>query len=462
MFSPGLTQPYGQTDLKGIFVDTLRILEKVGVACAEPQTVERVTAQPGVRWENGRFFFEADATEEYVARVRALIGQTPEKEPAFELLAPWCCLNYHDPETGKVRPATTEDAIRMTRLMDARGYTFWPIPLVPRDVPAPHATLTAEYIALSHSRGLGGFMSVSSVKEIEFLIEMNVAVGRTFLLDEQIGISPLRLDDHGLKRALHFQGRNDVRVILVGAMPAFGSTTPLSVRAAVAQVAAESIALSVVCDRLGFGPGGFGGEIFPFDFQYAGIVFGGPEDMLLMSATHQFIEFLNGRPKRMGVFHSMAKAPDPQAASERTAGALWQALLGVRRFHGAGQLAVDEVFSPQQAVIDEEILSFVERVMRGIEPMEDVDVAGEIAAGISSGTFLDSDLTARGFREFSFWPRLFLRQSVGRWRMEGERSVLAQAWEIAKEQMARSDWRLPEEKARDLEKVYRRALKEVV
>jgi len=461
MFHPRLTSPYSPQDLEAMRGDTLAVLEKVGIACSEPETVERVTSKPGVRWENGRFFFAADAAAEHISRVRQTILSSPEQEPAFALLAPWCCLNYLDPETGHLRPATTQDAITATRMMDGRGYTFWPIPLVPRDVPPQHATLTAEYIALTHSRGLGGFMSVSTTEEIEFLIEMNQAVGRTYLLDEQIGISPLRLDDHGLARALHFQGRKDVRVILVGAMPAFGSTTPLSVRAAVVQVAAESVALSIVSERLGFGAGGFGGEIFPFDFQYAGIVFGGPEDMLLMSATHQFVEFLNGRPKRTGAFHSMAKAPDAQAAAERTAGALWQALLGVRRFHGAGQLAVDEVFSPQQAVIDEEILRFVERVVKGIEPMEDVDVTAEIASGISAGTYLDQERTAAGFRQFSFWPVLFRRQSVGRWRMEGEARILDRAWEIAKEEIAKSDWRLSDARAKDLEKVYRRALEAI-
>ncbi len=461
MFTPTLTKPYSADELQALLDDAVRILERVGIACSEPRTVERVTSGPGVRWERGRLFFSADTTLEHVRRVRALIASEEEKVPEFQLLAPWCCLNYHDPLTGKVRPATREDAIRMTRLMDGRGYTFWPIPLVPRDVPPQHATLTAEHIALSHSRGLGGFMSVSSVEEIEYLIEMNQAVGRQYVLDEQIGISPLRLDDHGLARALHFQGRSDVRVLLVGSMPAFGSTTPLCVRAAVAQVAAESIGLSMVGERLGFGAGGFGGEIFPFDFQHAGIVFGGPEDILLMAATHQCMEFLSGRPKRMGTFHSMAKAPDPQAAAERAAGALWQAMLGVRRFHGAGQLAVDEVFSPQQAVIDEEILAFVTRVMAGIEPMEKVDVVEEILTGIESGTYLDTERTARGFRRFSFWPRLFHRQSVGRWRMEGEKDVLAVAWEIAQEQMAQSTWQLPDDTARQLDRIYRRALEAI-
>jgi trimethylamine:corrinoid methyltransferase-like protein len=81
------------------------------------------------------------------------------------------------------------------------------------------------------------------------------------------------------------------------------------------------------------------------------------------------------------------KRPDAQAACKRTASALWQALLGVRHF-GVGQLSIDEVFSPQQAVLDREILAYVERIVEGLDlESETVDTVTLIREGPTYGDF---------------------------------------------------------------------------
>lgn len=464
VYHPQLSLPYSDADMEGILTDGLRILKEIGIACSEPQTVERVTADPGVTWEAGRLKFAPDTMRDHVAEIRKRrAADASDPPPPFELLAAWSGLNYADPDSGAVRPPTTEDAVRMTRLMDAFGGHDWSIPLVPSDVNPRHATLTSEYIALGNSRALGGFMSVMDTREIEFLIEMHQAVGRKYLLDEQIGISPLRFNDHGLASALAFMDRDDVTVILVGSIPAAGSTVPFNLGAAMATVVAEGLSLSLTRKRLGFDEGGYGGGLSPFDFQYLTIGFGSAEESLFVALGHQLSRYINGAASYFGVMHSIARMPDAQAASEKMSDALFQALLGKRRFRGGGQLAVDEVFSPQQLIIDQAILEHVERIVRGFDPLAQTDdLIGEVQAGVTEGNYVAEKPTVRNFRENCLMPDLFHHYNVGHWRGLGSPTVLAETWQRCKDLIEGNDFRLPDDQARDLERIYQTALKTIV
>jgi trimethylamine:corrinoid methyltransferase-like protein len=351
----------------------------------------------------------------------------------------------------------------MARFMDARGGRNWPIPIIPADVPRRQMTLACEHIAISNTRKLGGFTIAMDPTEIEFLVEMNQVAGRTFTLVEQIAISPLRFNDHGLEARERFAGRKDVRVILTGSMECVGSTAPLPIRSALVQLCAEAIALSIAGVALQGGPGAMGGELFPFDFQHAMLLFSGPEDMLYWSLGKQMIEFLNGRPAWGGSFHSMGRQPDPQSSAERTALALWQAIHGARRFHGAGQLAIDHIFSPQQAVIDDEILAIIAHVVGGLDPLAgSSDPVAEIAEGVAGGTFIDQPATAAGFRAVSFFPKLFHRYNAGHWHELGSPTILAEAWDKAQQQIRSCDFHLPADQQRDLDRIYSKACKTVV
>jgi len=462
VYRPQLTRPYTDDQLEGMLTDALRVLETIGVECNEPGAVERVTAEAGVTHDGGRLKFDPDAMRAHIAEVRERIAATEDVEPPFEALTAWCCLNYADPETHEVRPPTTEDAIRMTRLMDARGCSNWSIPLVPADVNPRHRTLACEYIALANSRGLGGFTPATDKREIEYLIDMYQAAGRTFLLDEQIGISPLRFNDEGLAAALHFAWRDDVNVILVGPIPSVGSTTPFSIRSAVVQSVAESLALSLTTVRLGLGEGGFSAGLQSFDFQYLTMPYGSAEATLYTALTARMTEHLTGRTPRTGGFRSMARMPDAQAAAERTAYVLWQALLGCRRFRGVGQLAIDEIFSPEQVIIDDAILAHVERIVRGLDPMASGgDVVDEIAAGLAAGGFIAEEATVANFRDQMLFPDLFCHYNVGHWRSIGAPTVCADAWARARQQLATWDFQLPTDRRKELDRIYNEAIRTI-
>ncbi len=484
---PRLDPPLAEADLASILDRALTVLAEIGIDCPDDDLGARIAQHPGITHAAGRLRFDREPTREHLAirghdPIRAVanwdrvpelppgdgdrvpelppgdgdrVPESPPDDRRLTMGACWAGLNYCDPETLQVRPATSDEAAQMARLWDARN-TSSVVPLQPGDVPPALVTLAAERIGLLHSRFLGGSLTVTDPEEVRFLIDMNLAAGRRYRLVEQVAISPLRLNCQGVRTALSFRGNPDLSVTLTGAIPIAGATCPLDPRAALVQSTAEALAFDMVSLALGFG-GGIGLRVEPFDFRYSGIVFGSPEWCLYRAAVLQMNAYLIGRPVRSGMFRSTAKVPDEHAACERTASVLWQALLGVRQFGAVGQLSVDEVFSPQQAVIDREILAYVQRLLDGLNLSAEVDPVALIAEGVAEGSFVGAADTALRFRSFYAFPDLFRHWSVNRWRAEGAPSVLAEAWARAKEEIAASTHRLPDEQEREINALYKRA-----
>ena len=457
-WSPRIVPPWSSSDLERILDDALRVLEDIGVECAHEAAGRRLADWKGTSYVAGRVHFAPASVREYLAEGPTASEELPEQDDVpFALGGCWAALYYCDPETQDVRPASSQEAAQMARLWDARGLRGV-VPLVPGDVPPGLVTLAAERIALENSRHLGGSLPASDPEQVRFLMDMNLAAGRRFHLLEHVGISPLRLDPGGLERALQFANNPDVRVTLGGFMAMAGATAPLDPRSALVQSVAETIGFDILCTRLDLAGGGLGLTMDPFDFEYATISFGSPEWCLYRVLVFQIIEHLTGRPVRGGGFRSTGKRPDPQANCERTASVLWQALLGVRRFGGVGQLAIDEVFSPQQAVLDREILGYVERLISGMDvDGTDIDAVELIRKGIREGSFIGLADTVSRFRDFYYFPDIFRHWSLGRWRAEGKPSILGEAWTRAREEMATSTFALRDDQRKEIDRIYEKA-----
>jgi len=454
VWRPRLDPPLAEPDLGRIVDHALTVLAEIGVECSDAEVAAQIAAWPGCTPVNGRLRFAEDAVRSHLAARRSS-APPGEDDRRLTMDACWAGLNYCDPETLIVRPATSDEAAQMARLWDARG-TSSVVPLQPGDVPPALVTLAAERIGLLHSRWLGGSLPVTDPEEVRFLVDMNLAAGRRYRLVEQVAISPLRLNCKGVRTALAFRGDPDLSVSLTGAIPIAGATCPLDPRASLVQSTAEALAFDMISVALGFG-GGISLRVEPFDFRYSGIVFGSSEWCLYRAAVLQMTEHLTGQPVRSGMFRTTAKIPDEHAACERTASVLWQALLGVRHFGAVGQLSVDEVFSPQQAVIDRDILAYVQRIIGGLDLSADADPVALIREGVGQGSFIGTDDTASRFRGFYWFPDLFRHWNVNRWRAEGAPSILSEAWARAKEEIATSTHMLSSEQERDINALYARA-----
>jgi len=163
-------------------------------------------------------------------------------------------------------------------------------------------------------------------------------------------------------------------------------------------------------------------------------VTGGPENALLAGIAAAMGRFY-GLPSCSWV-STESMCPDEQAALEKMMGFHAHAAAGCSLTWGVGQLESEMTFSPAQAVIDDEIISYARRYARGVDVTDEslaVDVTREV--GIA-GTFLDTVHTAENFRSELFMPGLLCRERRAQWEAAGAKRLDERAGEKAAELMA--------------------------
>ena len=189
-------------------------------------------------------------------------------------------------------------------------------------------------------------------------------------------------------------------------------------------------------------------------------VYGSPSHILYQLCLKDVYESYYGTPKPGHFLQCMAHTCDEQAVLERTAYMLTLALAGYRRFClGAGQLSMDEVFSPVMFVVDRGIARYITKIVQGVDYVDDADAAVEaIAAGVAEGNFFMAEATLANMRQ-DFQSKLFPRTSLDAWRAAGSPTVRQKAKEEAQALIDSHDFRLPAAVQRDVDAVYAEAVR---
>ena len=123
-----------------------------------------------------------------------------------------------------------------------------------------------------------------------------------------------------------------------------------------------------------------------------------------------------------------AYRPDAQAVLQRLITLLPPALAGIDLVN-LTTLATKMVFSLEQLVIDDQILSLVERYLQGIVVDDEALALDLIQATGSGGAFIDSDHTLTHFREELLVPELIRYQSQEAWDAAGRPDMVSRARE---------------------------------
>ncbi len=171
-----------------------------------------------------------------------------------------------------------------------------------------------------------------------------------------------------------------------------------------------------------------------FDMRAAVAVTGGPENAILAQIS-----------ARMGRHYDLPSAswvsteslsPDGQAAIEKMFGFQSHMESGVNCIWGVGQLESELAISPEQAVIDNEMIAYALRYRRSFETTPDA-LALEVTRAVGiAGSFLDQEHTAAHCRSEFFMPELLFRgrraaETVGADRLKKRAEEIAEA-EMAK------------------------------
>ena len=218
-------------------------------------------------------------------------------------------------------------------------------------------------------------------------------------------------------------------------MPFLGSMYPVTIPGALVQATAEVLGIVVLSQLVRPGcpvlhSASYGGIM---DMAAGFHSFGAPESALFAAASAKVGQAF-GLPVNMMQGTTDSKCPDAQAAFEKALTYLLCALAGADCVTMAGAL-LDFALgaSYEQLLIEEEIIGYVQRIVKR-EAIDLETLAEEqIMALPFGGHYLETPHTLAHFREALYFPRLADRRSWDQWYSEGAKDAPRRARERARQ-----------------------------
>jgi trimethylamine:corrinoid methyltransferase-like protein len=120
---------------------------------------------------------------------------------------------------------------------------------------------------------------------------------------------------------------------------------------------------------------------------------------------------------------------------------------------------MDELFSPEQAVLDREIVAWVRRVVEGFPWAGGTTRTSDtLRAGVAEGNFFTDEATL-GHREVYWESELFRYTSLAHRLSDDRSSVIQRARAVVEQTVRNHAFELPADARRDTDRIYRAAEK---
>ncbi|MGQ9732276.1 MAG: trimethylamine methyltransferase family protein [Candidatus Zipacnadales bacterium] len=413
---------------------SLRILGEVGVQLPHPEVLERF-ADSGATVDHDTQIVKlpADLVERCLTSAGkqfAIYGRDLTKTARFGYQE----RNYNsiageaywiDEPGGPRRPARLSDVVVASRIGDALEH----INLVgamadASDVPKSLACVETMAQMLRHTTKPIHFW-FHDRRSARYLVEMIIALRG----DEACArkwpvcypflepISPLRFPFHGVD--LLFETARLNLPVPIGPMAQMGLSAPCTVAATLAHENAEILAGVCVTQLIQPGmPVCYGGIPHAFDMRTTQLIFSGPEQAIFGVAMTQMGKHY-GFPVYINVGLTDSKRPDAQAGLEAGITLILGAAAGADIFGHMGIAGVDQAASLEMLVLQDEIISFVESVLRDLE-FSDEAFAFEVTRTVGpGGSFIGTDHTAHNFRHQLWFHKLLDREFYEPWLQAG-------------------------------------------
>jgi trimethylamine--corrinoid protein Co-methyltransferase len=364
---------------------------------------------------------------------------------------------------GRHRSSTLQDVIDSIRLADAlENIDMMGLPCSAQDVPHAERPIRMTAELLKRTKKIGGIEAWNK-RDIHAIARMGDVItgSREQSLKTPVVMgyaetrSPLCLDanmsDIFIEYAkLGFPQSMDT-------MPCAATTAPASSAGTVVVGLAESLA----CVVLGFAVNPsvrMSVTINPSlaDMKTMVFPYASPDRMALMAGWTQMLHQFYGCPTGIHAGKTDACVPNAQAGFEKALSTFVPILFGAIGIGTLGQVNVAGItWSPVQLVIDNEIVGYVRRILRGFDVNETtlaLDVIKEIGPG---GNYLSHPHTAANFRKEFYLSEIVERLPYSAWELEEFKGIEARAAEKARKILASHD---PRPLTRDQE----RAIDEIV
>ncbi|HSF79742.1 MAG TPA: trimethylamine methyltransferase family protein [Anaerolineales bacterium] len=346
-------------------------------------------------------------------------------------------------QIGSQREPITADYIRFVKLVETlSSYDAQSTAFVCRDVPAEIGDLYRLYLSLitMHKPIItGSFGKESWWTMWEMLV--SVAGSEQELSRQPIAVfdvcptPPLLWSDLTVQNLIDC-ARKGIPAELVS-MPLAGTTSPVTLAAAVVEHAAESLS-GVVIHQLA-SPGApivWGGAPAAFDMRTGTTPMGDVNTWLIDCAYIQVGKHLN-LPTHTYMGSSDAKILDAQSGIESAGGTLLAALSGANMVSGGGMIDFLRCQSFEKLLIDAEIIGMAKRLNAGIQTRDTPIARDLLRQSAHKANFLSHAHTHKWFRKELYIPTPLLdRGSLDAWRQSGSRSIVDRASEMVEERLS--------------------------
>jgi trimethylamine--corrinoid protein Co-methyltransferase len=347
--------------------------------------------------------------------------------------------NTLDLETGERRLSLLADVKNCARLVDSLpNLDFVMSMALPSDVPAGTSDRHSFRAMVENTVKPIVFTAWDETGLADIIRMAEVVAGgaqelalNPFLLAYLEPTSPLQHSEVVLRKMLMMADRGLPFVYAPG--PVDGATAPVTPAGSLAMANAEVLSgLAIAQLRRKGTPFVWGSGSGPLDMRTTVGVYAGPEFMLHCMGMAELAHHYYHLPVWGFSGCSDSKLPDMQAGIESALWILWTALSGANLVHDIGYIESGLTCSYEMIVINDEVISFVRRLLGGISltgETLDLDVIDAVGPG---GSFLKSRHTRDHYREV-WYPRLFDRNMYGTWETIGRPTAVARAREVARE-----------------------------
>ena len=445
----GRYRPLNSGEIGDIVECALRILAEIGMGEAPAAFRETALSKGAALNELGRLTFSRQMMEDIVdgaAKAFVFHGRDPRHD--FEIGGRrvrfgtgGAAVQTLDLETGRYRPSTLRDLHDFARLADGLENVSWFTrcciateieDIFDLDVNTAYALLAGT------TKPVGtGFTLGSHVDPIVDMFDMALGgegkFARRPFCKAHISpvISPLRYGEDAVEVATACIGRRVPINAIIAAQS--GATAPATLAGMLAQTTAETLAALALVNLIEPGyPMIFSNWPFVIDLRTGAFSGGGGEISVLNAASAQISNHL-GLPSGVASSMADAKAVDAQMGSEKAMSAVAAGLAGANMiYESAGMMASLLGVSFEAFVLDNEMLSHVNRIVRGIEVNEDTLGFEAIESAVAGdGHFLGSGHTLAAMQRDYFYPSLADRNDPRGWADKGAPDAWSKARSVA-------------------------------
>ena len=442
----GQYKPLTDIQIEQIYQNALRILAEIGMGEASPQLIKQAVKCGATTNDQGRLFFPPAMVEDIIAgacRSFVFYGRDPKHDieiggDTVYYGTGGAAVLTLDMDSREYRSATLKDLYDFARLTDTLKNVSWftrccvatdVLDIFELDINTAYALLRGTNKPIGTSFTLG-----SSVDPIVEMFDWALGGEGKFkqrpFCKAHISpiISPLRYGEDAFDVTMaairHGMPLNNIIAAQSGA------TSPATIAGMLSATLAETLAALVMVNIYAPGhPMIFSNWPFVIDLRTGSFCGSGGEITLLNAASAQISNWL-GLPSGSASSMSDSKAVDAQMGLEKAMSSLAVGLAGSNLvYESSGMMASLLGASFEAFMIDNEMLSQVYRVLRGIEVNEETlgfDAIKEAIAG--DGHFLGGDHTMRAMQRDYFWPgKLTDREQPGVWEIQGSTDMWQRA-----------------------------------